>query len=357
VILAIETSCDETAVALFDLDRVLSGASFSEALLANEVASSAELHKAYGGIVPELAAREQTLTLPPLVDFVLSQAGINSSHLRAVAATSGPGLNGSLLVGLSYAKGLSYALKIPLLPVNHLEGHLCAHLLLKREQQLASPYLSLLVSGGHTEIILEGDRRITVSRTRDDAAGEAFDKCATLLGLPYPGGPQLSRLAEQGDRERFKFPIGLLDDSSAFSFSGLKTAVMKSYRAIENPSEQDRCDLAASVEQAIVEALSLKTLQQAETHKVTGVFLTGGVAANSYLRQQLKVRCEERGLKLAVAPLQYCTDNAAMIGAAALRSVLRDRSLFLDWTPSKANELGPNAPFTLGTRTSWSVSE
>jgi N6-L-threonylcarbamoyladenine synthase len=353
VLLAIETSCDETAVAVFDLAKILSGTQLAESILAEEIASSANLHEAYGGIVPELAAREQTLTLPPLVERVFRKAGIQPKELTAVAVTAGPGLNGSLLVGLSYAKGLSYALKIPLIPINHLEGHLSAHLLLPNK--LTEPFVSLLVSGGHTEVILETKKRLVLAKTRDDAAGEAFDKCATLLGLPYPGGPELSRLAALGNRSRFDFPVALPEDLTSFSFSGLKTAVLRAVKEIVNLSETDRQDIAASTESAIVRALVTKTIKLALENKATGVFLTGGVAANSFLRLELERECIKNKLAFQVADLKYCTDNATMIAAAAVDKILKDQVEFINWVPVAGSELGPKVSFNLHSRTSWSV--
>lgn len=354
MLVAIESSCDETAVSIFDLKKILSGALITDSILAEEISSSAKLHEAYGGIVPELAAREQTLTLPPLFELALRKAGITVKQLSAIAVTAGPGLNGSLLVGLSFAKGLGYSLKIPLIPVNHLEGHLSAHLLLKKK--LVRPFISLLVSGGHTEVILEtSEGRSVLSRTRDDAAGEAFDKCATLLGLPYPGGPELSRLAIGGDRERFVFPIALPEELSSFSFSGLKTAVLRTVKELGAMSEQDRADVAASTETAIAKALIAKTIQLAINNSASGVFLTGGVAANHYLRTSLATACKEKGLDFAVAELRYCTDNATMIGAAAIDKMLLDPASYSDWQPSPLSELGPKVGFDIHSRTSWAI--
>ena len=354
MLLAIESSCDETAIAIFDLKKILSGVAITDSILAEEIASSAKFHEAYGGIVPELAAREQTLTLPPLFDRALKKACIDVTQLTAIAVTAGPGLNGSLLVGLSFAKGLSYALKIPLIPINHLEGHLSAHLLLPTK--LKKPFVSLLVSGGHTENILEtSSGRKVLAKTRDDAAGEAFDKCASLLGLPYPGGPELSKLAEKGNRERFKFPVALPEDLASFSFSGLKTAVLRAVKDLGELSAEDKSDLAASTESAISRALISKTIRLALDNKATGVFLTGGVAANRYLRQELSKNCSSNGLEFAVADMRYCTDNATMIAAAAIDKIMQNTSHFSNWEPKEGSELGPDASFSIHTKTSWSV--
>jgi len=356
VILAIESSCDETAVAIFDLKKFNAGIPLAECASAEEISSSAKLHEAYGGIVPELAAREQTLALPPLVRRALNKAAIKLTELTAIAVTSGPGLNGSLLVGLSFAKGLSYSLKIPLIPVNHLDGHLSAQLFLETSERLEKPFLSLMVSGGHTEVILDAEKRTVLARTRDDAAGEAFDKCASLLGLAYPGGAELSALAERGNRSRFSFPVALPDDLKSFSFSGLKTAVLKVVKELGELSSQDKCDVAAGVESAISKALVLKTIQLATKHRATGIFLTGGVAANKFIRAELQSLCDVAKLKCRFADMRYCTDNASMIAAAALNKISSIPE-FSSWAPTTGFELGPEAGFTINTRTSWPLTE
>jgi N6-L-threonylcarbamoyladenine synthase len=353
LLLAIETSCDETAVSLFNVEAILNGASYLEGLLSEQLASSARLHEEYGGVVPELAAREQTLTLPPLIGKAL--AGFSVEDIGFVAATAGPGLNGSLLVGLSWAKAFAFTLGVPLLPINHLEGHLSSHELLP--EQLATPYLALLVSGGHTEVVLvEEQTKQVLARTRDDAAGEAFDKCATLLGLPYPGGPALSRLAAESlSPLRFNFPVGVPDDPTSFSFSGLKTAVQREVRSLGSLDEATRQDLAAAVQQAIVEALVSKSVPLALKHKATGIFLTGGVAANLFLRERLKAICDLHNLRFAACDLKYTTDNSTMIGAAALNTILSDPETWLNWQSSPGAELGPQAGFAIGTRPSWPI--
>lgn len=354
LLLAIETSCDETAVTLFDALSYFEGKELNKCILSEQLATSAELHQAYGGVVPELAAREQTVALPPLVERALSN--YKTEEIFAVAATAGPGLNGSLLVGLSYAKGLAYGKGAPLVLINHLEGHLASHELLPAPQRLRAPYVTLLVSGGHSEVILlnqDGSLK-TLARTRDDAAGEAFDKSATLLGLPYPGGPALSKIAELGDKSRFDFPIGVAEDPGSFSFSGLKTAVLRQVQSLPSPlSEKDKCDLAASIQNAIIRALVSKTIPLAKATE--GVFLTGGVAANQALRKELENSCKDAGLKFAAADVKYCTDNATMIGAAALTRVRRSRGEFENWKPHLGNELGPGVGFDATTRTTWFV--
>jgi len=354
LLLAIETSCDETAVGIFDTEVVFEGGSYSESILAEGLASSAKLHEAYGGIVPELAAREQIVALPPLLLEALKAASSNISEIKYIAATAGPGLNGSLLVGLSLARGLAYGLGVPLIPINHLEGHLAAHELLPVEDQLAPPYISLLASGGHTEVILTTKERSrkTLARTRDDAAGEAFDKCASLLGLPYPGGPALSALAKDGDLHRYNFPIGVQEDEYSFSFSGLKTAVAREISKAEL-NDQRRKDLAAGIQGAIVDALVKKSINLALKSGASGIFVTGGVAANSHLRRRLATECLANTLRFAASDLEYTTDNATMIGAAALNILLQKRELYERWKPGK--ELGPGVAFDISTRTAWPV--
>ncbi len=352
---AIESSCDETAVTLFDLRSYLDGADLQSCIRSELLATSARLHEAYGGVVPELAAREQALALAPLFKKALDDGGITAGDLAAVAATAGPGLNGSLLVGFSFAKGLAFGRGIPLYPVNHLEGHLASHELLPKTERLTPPYLALLVSGGHTEVIAieSNNKKRTLARTRDDAAGEAFDKSATLLGFPYPGGPLLSRAAKGGKRDRFELPIGVADDPKSFSFSGLKTAVLRTVQSLPSPmSEQDRIDLSASVESAIVRALCLKVMTF--SNSFSGVFITGGVAANDFLRSELQAACSAKRIGFAAAPPKYCTDNATMIGAAALLTIARDRGGFDNWKPGAG--LGPAVPgFEFSTRTAWPV--
>ena len=311
LLLAIETSCDESAVALLDVAKFHAGE--TEFLAADLVSSQAKLHEPYGGVVPELAAREHTANLPLLVNEALR--GRHASDIGAVAVTRGPGLKGCLLVGLSFAKALAYGRKVPLIPIHHLEGHLLAGHLGGAPPKF--PMLALVVSGGHTLLVVAsgvGKYRVVAS-TRDDAAGEAFDKTATLLGLPYPGGPVLASLARTGDPKAFQFPIALADDPSSFSFSGLKTAVLRTVDAL-SPDEREarKADLAASIECAIVETLVRKTVQAEAEHKPKSILVTGGVAANTRLRSRLR---ESLHTPLSVPEPKWCTDNAAMIAVAA----------------------------------------
>jgi N6-L-threonylcarbamoyladenine synthase len=313
-ILAIETSCDETSVAV-----VVDGVE----VRAHLVASQVNLHRRFGGVVPEVASRRHLEVLNPLLAEALAAAGLSWRDLRAVAVTYGPGLAGSLLVGVMAAKALAFALDLPLVAVNHLEGHIYANFLV--EPGLAFPLVCLVVSGGHTDLVLvEGHGAYRVlGRTRDDAAGEAFDKVARVLELDYPGGPHLERLAAQGDPARAPFPRPYLEEASLdFSFSGLKTAVVYSLRrARERGLEVNRADVAAGFQEAVVDVLVEKTVRAAEGHGVDTILLAGGVAANRRLRERLVERAGSR--RVVVPPPVLCTDNAAMIACAAYYKYLR----------------------------------
>jgi tRNA N6-adenosine threonylcarbamoyltransferase len=315
-ILAIETSCDETGVAV-----VVGG----RRIEANQVATQIALHAQTGGIVPEVAARQQLRWIVPVTEAALGEAGVGWDDLDAVAVTWGPGLIGSLLVGVNVAKALSAATGLPLVAVNHLEGHIYANWLtdLPATEPLppepAFPLLCLVVSGGHTQLILMEDhgRYLLLGQTVDDAAGEAFDKVGRLLGLPYPGGPAIS-IAAEGARPATRFPRAKTDGRYDFSFSGLKTAVLRTvadYRQRGEPLPVD--GLAAAFEEAVVDALARKTVAAAEEHGVAAVALGGGVAANRALRAALRDRLAASGVPLLVPPPAWCTDNGAMIGAAA----------------------------------------
>jgi N6-L-threonylcarbamoyladenine synthase len=351
VLLAIETSCDETAVALFSGDSLIP--------IAEALATQTKLHEAYGGVVPELAAREHLLALPILFKQVLAEAKITSGDLSSVAVTMGPGLQGCLLVGVSFAKALAVCLGIPLIPIHHIEGHIAASALIPGHNEIAYPALALVVSGGHTMLVeLESFRKYrVVAETRDDAAGEAFDKIASLLHLPYPGGPSLSRVAQLGNPKRFDFPIALPNDLSSFSFSGLKTSVarmVQKFTATELTTELV-ADIAASAEAAIVAALVEKTVKVAEQSGIRSLVLTGGVAANGRLRTVLSERAGLLGIPVFIPPSNYCTDNAAMIGTLA-QQILRDQAArYRSWKPGA--DLGPDAPSTIGPRARWPLSD
>ena len=308
-VLAIESSCDESAAAVLDAHA---------GLLAHELYSQVELHRAHGGVVPELASRDHVRRLLPLVERALASAGTTAGELHGVAYTAGPGLIGALLTGASLARSLAYAWDVPAIGVHHLEGHLLAPLL--EPEPPPFPHLALLVSGGHTllvEVSAVGDYRV-LGASRDDAAGEAFDKCAKLLGLPYPGGPQLAALAERGVAGVFSFPRPMLDRPGLeFSFSGLKTAALHAVRG-RALTAQLRADVAYAVQQAIVETLTGKALRALEYTGLTALVVCGGVSANRALRAHLSAAAAERGARVYYPRIEFSTDNAAMIAVAGL---------------------------------------
>jgi N6-L-threonylcarbamoyladenine synthase len=309
LILAVETSCDDTCAALLDGPRIL----------ANVISSQAAAHERYGGVVPEVAARHHLDLAVPVVEAALHEASAGFDDVDRVAVTAGPGLIGALLVGLSTAKAIAAARRLPLVPVDHLQGHVAANFL--EPEPLEPPFLCLLASGGHT--LLAGVRdhagHEVLGQTLDDAAGEAVDKAARLLGLGYPGGPALERLAAAGDPAAFDFPLAMTRDPGLdFSFSGLKTALV--YRSRElGPAETEarRADLAASFQAAVVGQLTAKLARALGEGDWEAVALGGGVAANGPLREAVTALCAERGVRLKLVPQELCTDNAAMIGSAA----------------------------------------
>jgi N6-L-threonylcarbamoyladenine synthase len=314
-ILAIESSCDETGVAV-----VVGG----RRIEANQVATQVAVHAATGGIVPEVAARHQLRWIVPTLEAALAEADVDWPEIDAVAVTYGPGLIGSLLVGVNVAKALAVAHGLPLVPVNHIEGHIYANWLTDvaagdpLPPEPGFPLLCLVVSGGHTQLVImhEHGRYTLLGQTMDDAAGEAFDKVGRLLGLGYPGGPAISRAAE-GARPATRFPRARTDGPYDFSFSGLKTAVLREVAGLRERGEPIPVDgLAAAFEEAVVDALATKTVAAAEREGVAAVALGGGVAANRSLRATLRERLADRGLALLVPPPAWCTDNGAMIGAA-----------------------------------------
>ncbi len=321
IILGIESSCDETAAAVVTDGRTI---------LSNVVATQIDLHARYGGVFPELASRAHVEAISAVVDQAVADSGIPYSKLDAIAVTRGPGLVGSLLVGVNYAKGLALSTGKPLLGINHLEGHVYSLWLSEPRKDIQFPVLVLIVSGGHTELLLmrghgEYER---LGGTLDDAAGEAFDKVGRMLGLPFPGGPNIERAAQMGNAAAFKFPRSKRDDSYDFSFSGLKTAVMREVTVPQptgegkkrgpekNPkvrSDISVNDAAASFQDALVGSLVEKTVRAAKEHNVTEILIAGGVSANSALRQRLRA---ESSLPVRYPPLNLCTDNGAMIAAA-----------------------------------------
>lgn len=306
-VLGIESSCDETAVAIYDTDRGLVG---------HRVHSQTDLHAAWGGVVPELASRDHVRRLPELVRAVLADTGTAATDLDGVAYTAGPGLAGALLVGVGFGRSLAYAWGVPAVAVHHLEGHLLAPLL--EADPPAFPYLALLVSGGHTmlvDVVALGRYRV-LGESLDDAAGEAFDKTAKLLGLPYPGGAALARLALDGRPGVFRFPRPMLDRPGLeFSFSGLKTAAVVAFRAADL-DEQGRADLAQGFEAAIVDTLVAKTLRALDQSGRRALVVAGGVGANRRLRDQLRTAAAARAVSVHYPRPEFCTDNAAMIALA-----------------------------------------
>jgi N6-L-threonylcarbamoyladenine synthase len=308
-ILAIESSCDESAAAILDAGG---------GLLAHEIFSQIELHRVFGGVVPELASRDHVRRLLPLVRTVMARAGTGPGDLNGVAYTAGPGLIGALLTGASLARSLAYAWGVPALGVHHLEGHLLAPLL--EPEPPPFPHVALLVSGGHTMLIevREIGRYRLLGETRDDAAGEAFDKTAKLLGLPYPGGPELARLADRGTPGAFNFPRPMLDRPGLeFSFSGLKTAVVHALRGRE-VTDAVRADVAEGVQLSIVETLTAKALRALEETDLDTLVVSGGVSANRSLRARLAEAARRQGARVYYPRIEFCTDNAAMIAVAGL---------------------------------------
>ncbi len=325
-ILAVETSCDETCAA------VIEGTSGGPVLLSNIVASQIDWHSDFGGVVPEIASRQHLKVIDKIILAAIREAGIEFSDLSSVAATRGPGLVGALLVGFAAAKALAFALEIPFLGINHVAGHIYANFLVQDE--IPSPFLCLTVSGGHTDLIYFSDQieYEILGRTRDDAAGEAFDKVARFLELGYPGGPAVEKLAESGSADSIDLPRALKDSGDYdFSFSGLKTAVINYVHNKKQRGEKiDLPDLAASFQQAVVDSLKLKVEMALEDYNPAALLLAGGVAANSRLRADFTELADSFNIPLFLPPLEFCTDNAAMIAAAAYYRRIRGESDPLD---------------------------
>lgn len=323
--LGIETSCDETSVALVE---------GGTCVLANIIASQIPIHRRYGGVVPEIASRQHVEAIVPVVEEALAVAGVGWEDISHVAVTAGPGLVGALLVGISYAKALAYSLSIPIIGVNHLAGHIYANFIVHPVQ---IPILCLVVSGGHTDLIYMPEHGVfeSLGRTRDDAAGEAFDKIARALGLSYPGGPEIDRIAKEGNAAAFDFPRAWLDaDSLDFSFSGLKSSVLNTINNLQQKQlELPVADIAASFQAAVVDVLVAKTIAAAVLKQVPIIYVAGGVAANSYLRQQLLLAAAANGLEVRFPTHVLCTDNAAMIAAAG----------YYYWRADKFADLSLNA--------------
>ncbi|SDM02364.1 O-sialoglycoprotein endopeptidase [Franzmannia pantelleriensis] len=316
-VLGIETSCDETGVALFDSQR---------GLLADALYSQVAMHADFGGVVPELASRDHTRRLLPLIDEVLGEAGLGRRDLDGIAYTAGPGLVGALMVGAATAHGMARALGIPVLGVHHMEGHLLAPML--EDEAPDFPFVALLVSGGHTQLVevLGLGRYRLLGESVDDAAGEAFDKAAKMLGLDYPGGPHIARLAERGDPKRLRFPRPMTDRPGLdFSFSGLKTHTLTAIRQLEATGaldDQARADVARAFEEAVVDTLVIKCRRALDASGQTRLVVAGGVSANRRLRERLEHECAKRGARAYYPRGRFCTDNGAMIAYAGAQRLL-----------------------------------
>ena len=330
VILAIESSCDDTSAAVL-----------RDGLLLSNVTASQAVHEAYGGVVPELASRAHQQNIVPVVDAALRQAGVTANQLSAIAFTRGPGLLGSLLVGTSFAKGLALSLNIPIIEVNHLQAHVLAHFVSQGkpdEHHPQFPFLCLLVSGGNSQIVLvEAYNKMTIiGQTIDDAAGEAFDKCAKVMGLPYPGGPQINKLGNQGDPNRFKFAKPHLQGYD-YSFSGLKTSFLYFLRdeLKENPDfiEQNKNDLCASLQKTVVDILMNKLIAAAKDLHIKRIAVAGGVSANTALRDAFVETGKRYKWEVFIPPFSFTTDNAAMVAQAAYFKYLNGEFCPIDAVP------------------------
>ncbi len=332
IILAIESSCDETSASVICGGKVL-----------NNVIASQAIHSKHGGVVPELASRAHQQNILRVVNEAMQSAGIKNSELNAIAFTRGPGLMGSLLVGVSFAKGMALALDLPLVEVNHMEAHVLAHFI--DEPKPSFPFLCLTVSGGHTQIVLVNDylNMRVIGETQDDAVGEAFDKAAKMMGLPYPGGPLIDQYAKNGNPKAFKFSQTVMPDLS-FSFSGIKTAFLYFLRdrkkENENFVEKNLNDICASLQYHLVQMLLHKLKLATKKTGIKEIAIAGGVSANSGLRKAMKQTAEELGWKIFIPEFQYCTDNAAMIAMAAHYKFLAGKFCGLDVAPIPNMEVG-----------------
>lgn len=309
LILAIESSCDETAAAVVKNGRTV---------LSNIINSQIDIHTLYGGVVPEIASRRHIENINPVVEMALKEAKVTLDDITAVAVTYGPGLVGALLVGVAEAKAIAFAKKKPLVGVHHIEGHICANYI--EHKELEPPFAALVVSGGHTHLVMVEDygKYEIIGRTRDDAAGEAFDKVARAVGLGYPGGPKIDKLAKEGNPHAIEFPRAHVEDAPYdFSFSGIKSAVLNYLNSCEMKGEEvNRADLVASFQNAVVDALVTRAMKLVEEMNLNKLAVAGGVASNSALRAALQQACDKRGVSFYSPSPALCTDNAAMIGAA-----------------------------------------
>lgn len=318
LILAIESSCDETSAAVVKNGREV---------LSNVISSQIETHKIFGGVVPEIASRQHIQAIDGVVSQALEQANVGFDDITAIAVTYGPGLVGALLVGLSHAKALAFALNKPLIPVHHIEGHIAANYI--QDPEWEPPFVCMVVSGGHTHLVYirDYDDFEILGRTRDDAAGEAYDKVARVIGLPYPGGPQIDRLSNEGDPFAIDFPrVTLESDTYDFSFSGLKSAVLNYINKAKMKNEPvNDADVAASFQQAVIEVLVQKAMKACKEYGSGKLALAGGVSANKHLRAAMQAACDENGIKMCVPAPVLCTDNAAMIGSAGYYEYIKGK--------------------------------
>lgn len=325
-ILGIESSCDETAASVIKNGKEV---------LSNIIYSQVDIHTEYGGVVPEIASRKHIEKISQVVDTAIGEAGIQKEDLSAVAVTYGPGLVGALLVGVSFAKAFSFGLGIDLIPVHHIEGHISANYI--EHPELEAPYICLVASGGHSHLIkVAKDRSFEIiGQTRDDAVGEAFDKVARAIGLGYPGGPKVDKAAREGDAYRFNFPKGKVADAPYdFSFSGVKSAVLNHINQMSMKGEPIPVnDIAASFQRSVVEVLVEHTVNAAKDYQIDKICIAGGVAANSLLRTSMIKACEENGLKLFYPSLEFCTDNAVMIGVQG----------YFEWLKANTGKMDLNA--------------
>lgn len=327
LILGIETSCDETAIGLVEEGK---------RILANTIFSQEDIHREFGGVVPELASRSHLQKIDLVIKKGLKVAKVGLEDVEGIAVTQGPGLVGSLLVGIEVAKALSFTLKVPIVGINHGEAHLYANFLVR---EIDYPFIGLVVSGGHTALVeaREPEKYLLLGQTRDDAAGEAFDKVAKILGLGYPGGPIIDRLSQKGEEMKGKFPRPYLKGNDDFSFSGLKTAVLRYVKSLTpDQQEKEAPSIAREFQQAVIDVLVTKTLNAAERRSITRVLLAGGVASNSALREQIVREARRRNIEVYVPPPSLCTDNGAMIAGLGFWKIKggRRNSLSLDAQPN-----------------------
>lgn len=317
ITLAIESSCDETAASVLKNGREV---------LSNIISTQIDIHKKFGGVVPEVASRKHIENIDIVVQQALDEANITMNDITHIAVTYGPGLVGALLVGLSYAKAMAYALDIPLVGVNHIEGHLSANYIAHKD--VKPPFITLIVSGGHTHLVEVKDygEYEILGRTRDDASGEAFDKVARAMGLGYPGGPIIDKLAKEGNKDAIEFPRAYMDEGYDFSFSGIKSAVLNYLNAKKMKKEEIvEADVAASFQDAVTDVLANKAIKAAKEKGYNVVTLSGGVASNSGLREKIEILGKENGIEVKYPPLILCTDNAAMIGCAGYYNYIKGR--------------------------------